>query len=268
VSSNVTDVPPEDYPTPDLPPVQDKADVRLNRARWLLVLAGLASGLLAFAVGEAIFDLIPAKKVEVPTMGQIVIAATVETSNVAAVRNGALTFGLLGICLGGCLGIAGGQARRSTSAAVIGGLVGSILGLCLAVGSSFALLPFFLKTLPNQPDYEVILSMIMHALIWGLTGAAAGVAFAVGFGEPRLIGRALAAGFAGAILGAIVFELIGAATFPLANTGQPISSTWQTRLLARLLVAGGTVACVILHLPRSRRGHATTATLIPPPAPS
>ena len=170
----------------------------------------------------------------------------------AATRNGALAFGVLGVCLGGLLGIAGGLARRSVSASVVAGLVGSILGLALAVGACFALLPYFLKTLPDHPDYDLILSMIMHGSIWGLTGAAAGLAFALGLGERRLLGRALVAGFAGAVLGAIAFDLIGGVLFPLANTGQPISTTWPTRLLARLLVTVATAGVVILLLPGSR----------------
>jgi len=246
VKSNTTDVASGDRPAP-----HDEANARINRARWWLALGGLVAGLVAFGVGELVYELIPAKKVEIPTMGQIVIAANVETSNVATVRNGALTFGVLGVCLGGFLGIAGGLARRSTSAAVVAGLAGSSLGLVLAAAASFALLPFFLKTLSAQPDNELILSLIMHGSIWGLTGAAAGLAFSVGLGERKLLGRALAAGFVGAVLGTIAFELIGGGLFPFANTGQPISTTWPTRLMARLLVTVATAAVVILNLPGS-----------------
>jgi len=99
------------------------------------------------------------------------------------------------------------------------------------------------------PEYDLILSMIMHGSIWGLTGATAGLAFAVGLGEQKLYGRTLAAGFAGAVLGAIVFDLIGVVLFPLGSTGQPISTTWPTRLMARLLVTLATAAVVILLLP-------------------
>ncbi len=250
MKSNTTDVASGDRPAP-----HDEANAPINRARWWLALGGLVAGLVAFGVGELVYELIPAKKVEIPTMGQIVIAANVETSNVATVRNGALTFGVLGVCLGGFLGIAGGMARRSTSAAVVAGLAGSSLGLVLAAAASLALLPFFLKTLPAQPDYELILSMIMHGSIWGLTGAAAGLAFSVGLGERKLLGRALAAGFAGAVLGTIAFELIGGGLFPFANTGQPISTTWPTRLMARLMVTVATAVALILILPSSRKGE-------------
>jgi len=60
-------------------------------------------------------------------------------------------------------------------------------------------------------------------LIWGLLGASAGLAFAVGLGERRRLGRALIAGLVGAVLGAVAFEFIGAVFFTLAETEEPIS---------------------------------------------
>jgi len=253
VNPNGADVAPENRATPGTAPAeaaqQDEAKDRHNRARWCVALAGLLAVLVAFGVGETIYELIPTQKVGVDTMGQIVIAPTARTASVAEARNAALTFGVFGACLGGFLGIAGGLARRSASAMVVAGLLGSILGLALGAGVSCALLPFFLKTQPAYPEYELIISMIMHGSIWGLTGAAAGLAFAVGLGERRLHARALAAGFVGAVLGAIAFELIGAGFFPLASTGQPISTTWPTRLIARLVVTVTTAAAVVLLLP-------------------
>ena len=93
----------------------------------------------------------------------------------------------------------------------------------------------------------------MHGLIWGLLGASAGLAFAVGLGEPRLCGKVLTAGFVGAVLGTVAFELIGGVAFPMAETGEPISETWATRLMARLLVTVGTALIVILLLPDRAR---------------
>ena len=89
----------------------------------------------------------------------------------------------------------------------------------------------------------------MHGTIWGLVGALAGLTFVVGFGERRLWVRALATGFAGALVGAVAFDLIGAVAFPGAMTDDPISRTWGTRLMARLLVTMATAAAVSLVLP-------------------
>jgi hypothetical protein len=56
----------------------------------------------------------------------------------------------------------------------------------------------------------------------------------------------------GAVLGTIVFDVIAAAIFPLANTAQPISTTWPSRLLARLMVTDATAVAVMLSMSGSR----------------
>jgi hypothetical protein len=53
-------------------------------------------------------------------------------------------------------------------------------------------------------------------------------------------------GLAGAVIGTIAYEAIGPALAPLAGTGDPISTTWPTRLLARLLVPVGTAMAIAL----------------------
>jgi hypothetical protein len=257
VSTSKFDFPTESHPgsataQPEPPATTPPADGRLDRARRWLILGGLAAGLVAFGIGEFTFDLIPAQDVPIDRIGHVSTGPSVETSNIAAVRNGALTFGVLGVCLGGFLGIAGGATRRSAPGSVTGGLVGSVLSMVLAVAASFALLPYFLRAIPNNPDYDIILSMIMHGTIWGLVGAAAGLAFAVGVGRPKLIVRFLGAGFGGAVIGAIAFDLLGGGLFPLANTGQPISITWPTRFLARLIVTVASAGAIGLLLPGSR----------------
>jgi hypothetical protein len=240
----------------------------LRRARGWLALGGLLAGVAAFGAGEAVYDRIPAELVKVTTMGQTVLAPTADTTAVAEVRNAALTFGLLGVCLGAFLGAAGGLARRSASATVGASVLGAIVGLATGALSSFGIVPFFLATQPYHPEYEMVLSVSMHAAIWGLTAAVAGLAFAVGLGERRLVLRAIAAAFGGAVLGAVVFELVGAATFPLASTDQPISKTWPSRLLARILVAVMSVAVVILFLSGPSPVAGQRSDEVSPPAPS
>ncbi len=43
-------------------------------------------------------------------------------------------------------------------------------------------------------------------------------------------------GLAGAALGAAAYELIGAGAFPAAQTARFVSTTWETRMFARLAV--------------------------------
>jgi hypothetical protein len=230
---------------------REEARSRVSLARRLALLGGLLAGLASFAAGEATYKIIPTELgTQIDGMNRRERAfPTFESVNMAAAKNASLAFGALGFCLGGLLGIAGGVARRSTTAAVTGGLLGVVLGAFLGAGVSRALLPFSLKAQFAYPDNELIISLLMHGLIWGLVGASAGLAFAVGLGDRRLVGRALIAGLAGAVLGAVAFEIIGAVFFTSANTSHAVSETWPTRLLARLLVAIGTAATLALLLP-------------------
>ena len=53
--------------TPNAEPLaHDQYDRKLNRARRWVLLAGLLAGLSSFGIGEALYDLIPAKKVKLP----------------------------------------------------------------------------------------------------------------------------------------------------------------------------------------------------------
>jgi hypothetical protein len=219
---------------------------RLHRAQKIAALGGLLAGLASFGIGEAIYGIIPPKLVKQKDMmsGKMLLSPSIETLHIARATNAALAFGALGLCLGGLLGVAGGLARRSTSATVTAGLLGAISGSVLGAGVSRALLPFVIKTQHDFHDNDVIIALISHGLIWGLVGASAGSAFAVGLGERRLIGRALTAGLMGAVLGAVAYEMIGAVFFTSANTNYPISETWPTRLMARLLVTIGTAAAL------------------------
>lgn len=224
------------------------SEERLGRTRGLLAVGGFLAGLLAFGVGEAVYDLIPAKSVTQHALGLTKVSPTLATETVAATRNGALAFGVLGLFLGGCLGLAGGLARRSSVAVAAGGL-GSVLGFAAGVGASLALLPFCIASRFRYPENDLLISFLMHGAIWGLLGAVAGLAFAIGLGERNLWVRALTAGLAGALVGAVAFDLIGAVAFQGAKTDDPISRTWVTRLMARLLVTVATAAAVSLVLP-------------------
>jgi len=244
---------------------REGAEVSYNQVPWLVMLGALLAGLAAFGIGEMIYKIIPAEKVlqSVMMTNAKVLLPTRATEDTAAARNGALSFGLLGLCLGGALGIAGGSARRSTLAATKGGLFGAVLGLALGVGLSLGLLPFFLSQQNRYSDDDLIVlivSLIMHALLWGLLGASAGLAFAIGFEKPQLWGRASLAGFLGAVLGTVAFEIVGGLFFPLAATHQPISETWLTRLMARLLVTLATAGAVILALFKTGREAAACRT--------
>ena len=225
-----------------------RSTARTSRERWLVVLGGVLAGLVAFGTGEATYQTFRPALVRQNLMGNKLMTPTLKTNHAAAVKNGALAFGVLGGCLGVCLGAAGGLARgprgRPSWRTPRRGA-----GIGPGAGLSLALLPWFLEARFDYLEYDLIISLVMHGLIWGLLGASAGLAFAIGMGERRLLGRALIAGCLGGLLGAIIFELVGAMYFTAAETGNPISLTWPTRLMARLFVTLGTAAAIVLFLP-------------------
>jgi hypothetical protein len=249
------------------PAFDGRSTARTSRERWLVALGGVLAGLAAFGAGEATHHRFQPERVQQDLMGNKIMGPTRETDHAANVKNSALAFAVLGACLGTGLGAAGGLARRSTRGAVMGGLLGAVLGSASGAGLSLALLPWVLPAQLDYFEYDLIISLAMHGFIWGVLGAAAGLAFAVGRGERRLIGRVLTAGALGGLLGAIAYELIGAMFFAAAATDKPISLTWQTRLMARLMVTVGTAAAILLSLPNppeDRVGHQSELVSTPP----
>ena len=236
-------------------------------ARGWLALAGLLAGLAAFGAGEVAYQRIPTERVKTKIMGQTLMVPNSTTAMVAEVRN-ARRHSVYSACFSGGFLESPGALRGSMVAVSGAGVLGAILGLATGVGASFGLLPYFFSTQPYHPEYDLILSVMMHAVIWGLMGAVAGLAFAIGLGERKLILRVIMAAFVGATLGSVVFEFVGAAIFPLASTGQPISTTWATRLLARLLVTLTCVTVVVLSLSRAVPAKGTHSSEVPPDVPS
>jgi hypothetical protein len=215
----------------------------------LTLFGGILAGLVSFAGGEAIYQMIPAKLVwvELPFGGKT-MGVSSETAMVADTKNAALAFGVLGACLGGFLGMAGGLARRSALGTIAAGLAGVILGGGLGAGVSHAVLPYFLKTMDEAQRYDLLFRVEMHSAIWGLLGAVAGLAFAIGLGRKGLIWHAVVAGLVGAVLGVILYDVAGETFFPGARTCDPISNTSTTRLLARLFIAVGTAIGLVLFV--------------------
>jgi hypothetical protein len=155
--------------------------------------------------------------------------------------NGALAFGALGGLLGLGLGVAGGLARRSAGGALLGGVLGLFLGAAAGALPSLVVMPWQWRHRNDDPaSLDLLVPMLVHLSLWSAVGLAAGLAFGVGSSgtQPSRIVKAALAGFVGAMLGTVIFEVAGAFLFPMARTADPFSVTAETRLLARLCVAG------------------------------
>ena len=203
---------------------------------WVLSLAaGLAAGLIAWSIGEAMI---------VPEMGRMgARGETVLPPSVSGSHNGIVSFGALGAALGLGMGLVGGLIRRSFLRACVAALSGLCLGGGVGVVTSWLILPVFYKHLT---DDDLTYSIITHGGVWAAVGGAAGLAFALGLGEWGRMLRATVGGAGAALLATVIYEFAGGILSPFAMTKLPVSVTWQSRLAARLLVALLVVAGVVL----------------------
>jgi hypothetical protein len=202
--------------------------------------AGGLAGLASWLAGERLVEYYhPATHVVYGSGGPMTIASPEELASTLA-KNATLAFGLLGAILGMALGGAGGLLRDSTRSATAAGLVGLALGLGVAVASSLAVLPIYNRVVARADETnagDLLPSLLTHGAIWSAIGGACGFAFGLGMGGRSLILRSVLGGLVGGALGAAVYELVGGVAFPLDRTGQPLSISWESRLLARAAVA-------------------------------
>jgi hypothetical protein len=215
------------------------APVASSGARtWALALAaGLMAGVVAWAVGEA--TLVPEAAYENKKAHVHVV------HSVAGIRNGIISFGALGAATGLALGLAGGLIGRSALRAIAAGATGLLLGGGVGAALSKLILAIYYN---HSASGELTYSLMVHGGIWTAVGAAAGLAFGIGLGGWRGALSGMLGGACAALLAAVIYEFAGGILFPLALTDRPISKTWQSRLLARLLVAGLTAFGVVLSM--------------------
>ena len=207
---------------------------------WALVLgAAIVAGLAAWSAGEASLNRIKPRVHAANSRGIVLNLTGRREIALADAQNAGVAFALLGASLGAGLGMAGGLVRRSGGAAVRAALVGLFAGAVACALMSLALLPAYNSYKARHPDEasrDLILPLLVHVSIWSAAGAVGGWAFAIGLDARGPHARIALGGLAGAALGAIAYELTGAALFPTALTTQFVSLTWETRLLARLAV--------------------------------
>jgi hypothetical protein len=203
---------------------------------WTLALAaGLAAGVIAWAIGEA--TLVPEME-HLAGRGEIKVPVSV-----TGTHNGIASFGALGAALGLGLGLAGGLISRSFLRACLAAAIGLFLGGGASVAVSRLILPVYYAHLTED---DLTYSLMTHSGVWAAIGGVAGLVFGLGLGGWDRMLRATVGGAGAALLATVIYEFAGGILFPLAMTNQPVSVTWQSRLVARLLVAVLVVAGVVL----------------------
>ena len=204
--------------------------------------AGLLAGVASWLIGELARDTFRPPLYQQNVMGHVLMKATFADQSSADFRNATLAFAVLGGFMGGVLGIAGGlAARRSTAAGTKAAAVGVVFGSLVGAICSLGLLPVYFRALDvaqEQLSRDLVLPLMIHSGIWAACGLAAGIVFGLGLGVGMAqVARSGIGGLIGAALGACIYELTGAMVFADHMTTNPLSLTWSTRLLARLLVA-------------------------------
>jgi hypothetical protein len=219
---------------------------------WAFALgAGLLAAVLSWLAGEASFEFFqPKTRVVYGAGGPMSISSPAELASTHA-KNATVAFALLGGILGLVLGLAGGMARSAVRAGLGAALIGLLLGMIATGGTSLLALPIYNRIVDRYEDkisLNIAIPLLMHGAIWGVAGAVGGLALGIGTGGRSRIVRGLIGGLVGAWLGAVAFEVLGGFVFPLAETVQPLSLTWDSRLLARSLVtilaAGGAALAI------------------------
>jgi hypothetical protein len=240
-------------PTPDPVPAVSAGAHPVNRSSsgaaptgatrrpplWLLTLgAGLVSGLISWAGGEAAFirfrtereiiyprnykQISGYEKQAVTT--QIVGAARL----VAERKKAAASFGLLGLVLALSLGLIGGWEAGSSRAAMRGAGGGGLAGAAVGIGLSWATVPLFFRF--ENPETGFTTLVLTHAAIFIGIGGASGLALGLGLGDRPAMVRALFGGLLGGFLGTAALATVYSLAFPLMRTLEPVASERTARL--------------------------------------
>lgn len=224
----------------------------------------LLAGVLAWAIGEKTHNYFkPSEKAaaEAYNFTQLNIELRSTKS-----QNGAMSFGALGALMGLGFGMAGGLVRGSWRWALVAGVLGFVLGAAAGALPPFGIMPWLHdRRTDDIARHDLVVPLLAHAGLWCGTGAAAGLAFAVGrYGASvsHLV-RGAIGGLIGAAVGTGLFEVIGAVGFPLEETPDAFSTSPTTRFLARALVAVFAALGTLLLLQERPRGMSRSSKPLP-----
>ena len=250
------------------PPVVASPIPSTTRLVMFAGFAGLLAGLMAWLMAELILPIYLPTTTQVDT-GSVIPHLSLYDHAEADYKNAIIAYTLLGVSLGLQLGLAAGLARQRTASAIRAGGIGAILGGILAAVVAAVVLPVYFREdelNPEQLTHDLMLPLLVHAGSWAAAGLGGGLAWGLGLGvgtraDRVRVYRAGLGGLLGAIVGAILYELVGGLGFPGDNSGHPISLTRATRLIARVAVAVcAALTAAAMAESRSRRVAPPTPT--------
>jgi hypothetical protein len=207
---------------------------------WALALmAATLAGLLAWAAAEAVT---PFFAIPPPIMDprDRLHFGRAFARFVAATRNAALAWGIIGGLLGLALGVAGAAAtafRRVLPVALAGAILGAVLG----ASPTLAVFPLYWDyRIQHSTVDQLWLSLSTHAAAWSPVGLAGGWSLGLGLQGRGRPARAASGGLAGAILGVVAYEMLGVFVLSYDTVAsEAVPGAARARLFAALLVAVG-----------------------------
>jgi hypothetical protein len=214
--------------------------------------------LIAWLLGEAVYELVPAPKPTGP-FGSPTPAEVLQRAR-ADLLNALLAFVPWGAVTGLALGLAGGIVRRSAPRAAVAAGVGLIVGALLVAGATLGMLLVRDRLLRTADEGDLLLALVTHGGIWAAVGAAGGLALGLGLGGRGRVAAAVLGGVLGAVAGTVLYEFLGGLAFPLAATHRPLAATPATRLLARLLVTTLAAAVAVWSVRSAERTPRSAAS--------
>ena len=195
-----------------------------------------------------------AQEIDVNLMGQMIRSPTAKTIQAAAIRMTVRFFAISGGLFGLAMGVAGGLAIGSVRSAVRVGMMGLVAGALMGGPGGLLFIPAHERAEDAELP-EMAISLVSHLGLWVPLGLVGGLALGLGARSRRRVMPVVIGGVAGAVIGTISFEFLGALAFPLAETGRPISGTATTRLVAWFMIlatsaTGSAAALASLNPPR------------------
>jgi hypothetical protein len=201
-----------------------------------VLLAGIAAGLVSWIAGEETYNLFRPRLFRVEILGGMVsMQPSPDSQKAADLQNGALAFAILGGVTGLAMGLAGGHVARSVSRAFLVGLGAQALGTAVGAITSWYVLPLLYQQRVPDPN-DLLTPILVHGAIWGAIGAVGGLALSLGMGHESHPIVATGAGCLGAILAAVLYQVLSGTLFPDARITDLVAVAPLDRLLTMLLV--------------------------------
>ncbi|WP_422922927.1 hypothetical protein [Singulisphaera sp. PoT] len=207
----------------------------------VMIVAGAAAGLASWRVGEwAQAYFAPTFEMSKELSSNAVSSAQEigRQKRLAVQQVASAAYGSMGAVLGLLLGACGSPWRGGLRR-VIAAMAGAVLGGTLCWLCTRLMLGIYWRAFMESAthlSHDVLFPILIHGGMWAGAGLGAGLAFGLGGEGWKSPAIAALGGIVGAILGTLVFDVLGGIAFPLASTTNPIPATANARLLVHMSV--------------------------------